>query len=483
MSNSAVRNGFARPVYLAAATIMLAFIATIAFVIDKASSEADSFAQSAEMRLTATEFQRLADDVFREHAEISYWDDAVAAFSGGNPDRAFIDGEIVELVTEHGFDWAAVISEDGNAILALTGEQVLYAPRDLPMVRENRDLVDKAFMLYRARRVATESGYIVPAGLGVVIDGLQASGFRMWNGTPGLVVAQVILPETEEFAIAEDDASVFVAFKPVDPIPVGHRLEQMESRIIPAGRVNDPHLRIDLPNGDEMPALEYRWQPRNSRYAIIAGTVPPATVLCMLICAAMIFAVRRHGRALKALSRSEERNRIMATHDALTGLPNRTQFDEYVDRLLATKDLNPIAVMCIDLDRFKSVNDTFGHHAGDAVLRAVANRFRARIGDDGIVARVGGDEFIVAMARNVDRDRLIWLGDSLVEDALRPVCFHGHELFVGASIGIAIWPEHGETAREVISAADRLLYRSKEQGRGRATVAETVLSAPRQVAC
>ena len=231
-----------------------------------------------------------------------------------------------------------------------------------------------------------------------------------------------------------------------------------------------PISHIVLPNNGEAPELAFRWHPHAPRPAIIRAVAPVAIGLCTLICAVLVYIVTRHGRALRALAESEERNRHMAAHDALTGLPNRHQFDQALEKLISRSD--PVAIICIDLDRFKAVNDTFGHHAGDAVLRAVAQRFRDRIGDQGIVARIGGDEFIAAVTKQVDSDHLQWLGDSLVADASEPVSYHGHYLKIGASVGIAIWPRDGRAAREVITAADRFLYRSKGEGRGRTTIAD-----------
>lgn len=162
-----------------------------------------------------------------------------------------------------------------------------------------------------------------------------------------------------------------------------------------------------------------------------------------------------------------------ASHDALTGLVNRPEFERRLEAVLEDARLEGTGhVVCyMDLDRFKVVNDTHGHDAGDAVLRAVAKRFQDRIGDHGIVARIGGDEFIAAVTKQVDRDHLQWLGDNLVADASQPVSYHGHELAIGASVGIAIWPRDGRAAREVITAADQFLYRSKGEGRGRTTIA------------
>jgi len=463
----------ARGVYFAAVALVLAFVGTIAFVIETSSREADRFSLQTELRSTRLEFGRIADQAIRDHADISYWDDAVEAFAGDEPDTEFVEEDFADLVEDHAFEWAVVVKEDGQAVVSVSGDQILYHPDSPSIVRTNADLIEQALARYYRNRVRTAGGFMVPDGSGAVIEGMQPNAYRASDGRPGLVVAQAILPETGDYAIAEGDASVLLAFKPMTPMLtmwIGDRLGLMNPQVMPVGAVIEPHSFIQLPNAGAPAELAFQWRPRIPRIAIMHGVVPPAIVLCALICAVAFFIVRRHVRALNALAESEKRNRIMASHDALTGLPNRTQFDIFLDGLLASETREPVAVMCIDLDRFKEVNDTFGHHAGDAVLRAVARRFEARIGDNGMVARIGGDEFIVAVTGNVDRDHLAWLGDAFVEDASMPVSFHGHELVIGASVGIAIWPHAGQTAREVITAADLLLYRSKGDGRGRATI-------------
>ena len=205
-----------------------------------------------------------------------------------------------------------------------------------------------------------------------------------------------------------------------------------------------------------------------SKVALIAASLMTSLLIVLGYSVPAAVAFRRIRERWKA----EDQIRFLAMHDPLTGLSNRVQLQMRLEQgiVRAKRRGQSIGLMCIDLDRFKEVNDTFGHHAGDAVLRAVARRFEARIGDNGMVARIGGDEFIVAVTGNVDRDHLAWLGDAFVEDASMPVSFHGHELVIGASVGIAIWPHAGQTAREVITAADLLLYRAKGDGRGRATI-------------
>lgn len=474
LSLAAARTGVTRRVYLAAGAMVIAFVATIAIVIQFSTREADRFALDADMRSTSLEFDRMTQEAIREHSEIAFWDAAVDALAEkGGEDMDFVQEQIADwMIDGLGYEWAVTVASDGEAGVAVIGDQILRNPENLSIVEANADLTAAAREHFEAKRVNGRNGFLVPAGNDDVVRGLQATAIRTWDGMPGITIAQVIVPETEDFAIKDGEDTVFIAFKPLTPRAIaelGHRLGLRAPDVVPFAPSNLPISHIVLSNNGAAPELAFRWHPRAPRPAIIRAVAPVAIGLCALICAVLVYIVTRHGRALRALAESEERNRHMAAHDALTGLPNRHQFDQAFETLIGGSD--PVAIICIDLDRFKDVNDTFGHHAGDAVLRAVAQRFQDRIGDRGIVARIGGDEFIAAVTKHVDSDNLQNLGNSLVADASEPVSYHGHELKIGASVGIAIWPRDGRAAREVIMAADRFLYRSKGEGRGRTTIA------------
>ena len=160
----------------------------------------------------------------------------------------------------------------------------------------------------------------------------------------------------------------------------------------------------------------------------------------------------------------------MARHDALTGLANRALFRERLDARLAA-DRGPCAVLCLDLDRFKAVNDTLGHLAGDALLQEVARRLTGALEGDDVVARLGGDEFAVLLDR-VDRPaRAAMVAGRLIDAVQAPVLLAGQQVQVGASVGVALSsPDRttgGTTAGEaVLRRADLALYRAKEEGRG-----------------
>ncbi len=157
-----------------------------------------------------------------------------------------------------------------------------------------------------------------------------------------------------------------------------------------------------------------------------------------------------------------------ATHDALTDLPNRSMLQDHLHRALsyAHRSGQSIGVLFVDLDNFKSVNDGLGHAAGDRVLEAVAKRLQECHRGEDLVARQGGDEFVVVLD-HIENTRQISVVARKICDALdRPVEIDGRSYFVTASIGISVYPRDGETVEELLKNADAAMYRAKEKGRG-----------------
>ncbi len=169
--------------------------------------------------------------------------------------------------------------------------------------------------------------------------------------------------------------------------------------------------------------------------------------------------------------RSSEHASRLAMYDALTGLPNRLRMTETLEAELAGFDHHkrPCAVMLIDLDRFKQVNDTLGHPAGDALLKQVGERLLRTIGDKERIFRLGGDEFQVIVRDCGDRDALEDLGSEIIASLSQPYSVEGSRCIIGASIGVAVSPGDGRTSEDLIRNADLALYAAKGTGRGRVT--------------
>jgi diguanylate cyclase (GGDEF)-like protein len=164
--------------------------------------------------------------------------------------------------------------------------------------------------------------------------------------------------------------------------------------------------------------------------------------------------------------RAGEKMAHMALHDALTGLANRVLFRRHVEERLGGGRDGDAALLFLDLDRFKVVNDTLGHPIGDALLVEVANRVRQTLNDDCFAARLGGDEFAIYLAVNDDCARAAQVAQAINACISRPFEIEGHHITIGTSIGIALAPRDGRDADELLKNADMALYRAKQDGKG-----------------
>jgi diguanylate cyclase (GGDEF)-like protein len=165
--------------------------------------------------------------------------------------------------------------------------------------------------------------------------------------------------------------------------------------------------------------------------------------------------------------RAEEKIVHMAHFDTLTDLPNRGHFNDQMKGLLRSAGKHArFAVISLDLDRFKEVNDSLGHPAGDKLLQAVATRMRSCVRDIDIVARLGGDEFAIVQSTFESPADTVALAKRLIASISAPYVIDGHRVSVGTSIGIALAPEDGADPELLMKNADAALYRSKARGGG-----------------
>ncbi len=167
--------------------------------------------------------------------------------------------------------------------------------------------------------------------------------------------------------------------------------------------------------------------------------------------------------------RAEEQVRALAYHDALTGLPNRLLFNDRLALAVAQarRKGERLAVLFLDLDGFKAVNDSLGHNLGDLLLRGTADRIQASLRAVDSVARLGGDEFILLLPGIRRVEEAARVAEKVLESIRAPLAVEGHELFVTASMGISVYPEDGEDVETLVKNADTAMYRAKEQGRDR----------------
>jgi diguanylate cyclase (GGDEF)-like protein/PAS domain S-box-containing protein len=179
---------------------------------------------------------------------------------------------------------------------------------------------------------------------------------------------------------------------------------------------------------------------------------------------------------ITALKNAEKRILHMANHDALTGLPTRRlSMDCLVNNLaIARQNNTKAAVLFVDIDGFKRVNDTLGHDAGDHVLKETAVRLGSCVREIDTVARVGGDEFWVLLTNMSDKNSIITIAEKLIKAVGTPYKWERKQVKIGASIGIALYPDHGVSPQELVNLADQMMYKIKRQGKNDYAFAEAI---------
>ncbi len=169
------------------------------------------------------------------------------------------------------------------------------------------------------------------------------------------------------------------------------------------------------------------------------------------------------------LQAAKVRAEALATHDFLTGLPNRVLLEDRIATALlhANREAEMVAVVTMDLDWFKTINDTYGHECGDTVLKEVAARMKTAIRNSDTVTRLGGDEFILLATDFEDVEAVQAAVERVFLAVRRPLLCCGEGLFLGISAGVALFPQNGTTVGELMAQSDRALYRAKRNGRNR----------------
>ncbi len=165
--------------------------------------------------------------------------------------------------------------------------------------------------------------------------------------------------------------------------------------------------------------------------------------------------------------RAEERVQFLATHDALTGLPNRLMFNQLLNHAIhsAKRHERRFAVLFIDLDRFKNINDTLGHEAGDQLLEKIASRLRQALRAVDVIARLGGDEFVVLVEEVDDANQVPIVARKILSAVMKPMVLAGQEFRMTASIGISMFPKDGADGQSLMKNADIAMYFAKEEGK------------------
>ena len=327
-----------------------------------------------------------------------------------------------------------------------------------------------AFALWiTCRRTLTHKRLLVGAlVLGLAVAGMHYSGMAALRMMPGIIYDPLWFALSILIAVAASGAALWMT---------ANGYERSENpRVLHAGAAVVMGCAIVGMHYSGMMAAQF---PLGSicgaaRFGMdahwLSTMVVLVTVAVLAIALIISFLDRRFesrtGALNVSLNEANETLRHLALHDALTGLPNRALLEDRIEqtRQAAMRRQLGFSLLFMDLDGFKAVNDAHGHAIGDLILIEVAKRVRGSIGEDDTVARLGGDEFVVLM-QNGSPDDAATMATTIVSLISQPFTVEGYELRLSTSIGIAIYPENGQTLHALLVNADAAMYHSKDMGR------------------
>lgn len=243
-------------------------------------------------------------------------------------------------------------------------------------------------------------------------------------------------------------ASDVLGKAPGDLFPaIDQKVEDLVERALKGETVELPETFFNMADGEKDGWITAVFRPQRDASGGIAGVIVQI-------------------RDLTDRKHAEQQIEYQAYHDALTGLANRRLFQEHLTLALALAQRRTglLAVLFLDLDQFKIINDSLGHTIGDAVLRVAAARLKTHVREGDVIARVGGDEFTIVLQELKKREDIPAIAQKVLRALAEPVDVEGHRLYITASIGIAVYPDDGADAETLIKNADNAMYRAKSDG-------------------
>ena len=292
------------------------------------------------------------------------------------------------------------------------------------------------------------------------------------GGMPAILAVQPIVPNSDRVAQEPGTEYVHASVQFIDGEVIDHIARQYQLgdvHLLPQLTSALPDASVPLMGSNGVILGYVAWDQDRPGLTLIRQASPALIAGLLLAAGVLYFLLRRLRRATGELQRSQSQAQYLAFHDTLTGLPNRALFEDRLKRALlaVSRDKRKIGLLYIDLDRFKTVNDTFGHPCGDELVRQTAARLENSVRQVDTVARLGGDEFAVIVFDVKDLGTAEELCERLLREIGQPFNLLGNQVFVGASIGVAISNGPDTDPADLLRKADIALYEAKKNGRGR----------------
>jgi diguanylate cyclase (GGDEF)-like protein len=469
-------------IYALAFFLIVLATASLMFISYLASRQADRQALEYEKSLFDHAHEEFDLRTAQSIAALAYSDEAVKRIVHGF-DKEFIRNGFLNYFWEKfEIERTYIVSPDDHVIARAFRDYISFGS---PILKHNPSLLtiaESSRKKFRELKVPVGDGFGIAGVSHNEIVELAEHAVEVIDGQPAHFIAMPIVPDRGTIALADEPPHVVVAIRYFDRQFVDNLANKLSLENLkfqhgqPEGKNPSTWTVRDH---DNRPEGYFTWTSQQPGQGIWEFVVPIIVLLIIAISVAAFVAVKKAVRLVTILENSERLNHFNARHDPLTGIANRFQFTERMDMAIAALPKTGFALIICDLDHFKKINDTHGHVAGDAVICTVAERLKDSTGGIGLVARSGGDEFVILIDATTDQKRLASLCRKLIENVSQPIAIpQNRQVRVGISLGIAVAPDCGITETRLLSAADKALYEAKHSGRGAFSIAHGLAEIP-----
>ncbi|ESY06476.1 diguanylate phosphodiesterase [Mesorhizobium sp. LNJC399B00] len=421
-----------------------------------ATMQADRVSLEREKVFLANGLQDQIAAVKREQESVAVWDDSVINAKAGNQ-TWMAENLSVWMYSYYGHNRVYVLDNANRPVHAMREGKVVSPAvfgEDEPALRPT---------IARLRQMMSKDAS--QAGAKFVADDLVSLG-----GQPAILSVMPLVPSSDRVTQASGSEYLHVSIEFINDAVIGKIAQKYllaGAHLLPMAQ---PLGSAAIPLIDKQGVIlgYIAWDQERPGLTLV-GKASPALALAALVAASVLaFLLRRLRRASSALQTSQAQAQYLAFHDTLTGLPNRALFEDRLRRALLTSgNESKVALLYLDLDRFKHVNDTLGHPAGDELVRQTAARLQHTVRDVDTVARLGGDEFAVILIDVRDVRNAEDISERVLQKLQEPFKLMDDQVFISASIGIALSTGPDADADDLLRKADISLYEAKKNGRGR----------------
>ncbi len=446
----------------ALATVLIASLAGFGWW---AASNIDDRSIAREARAVNVGLSEIAQRLPVEQDSAAIWDDAVINLRANN--RPWIADNLAEWMSSYfGHDRVYILDAQNRPVRAV--EKGVAA--DGLIYDQDRNALAPLVSGLRKQMAAAAQG--VPDSTEAV-TGMGVRDLVVLAGDmPALASVRPIVPSSDAVQQAPGSEFLHISLRFVDQSvaeEIGRKFEVHGLAFESTAQTNDERIAAPLLNAQNRIVGFFSWVPQEPAYELIRDTAPVIGGGVAIAALAVIMLLGRLRRTSTMLEISKAQASFLAFHDSLTGIPNRALFEDRLDQALANRRRtgSRLALHYIDLDRFKHVNDTLGHPAGDELIRRSAKRLAALVDEVDTVARLGGDEFAVIQFEVTDIQSAVALGQEIVAAFEPPFDLAGSEARVGASVGVTVASDSDVTAEDLMRQADIALYEAKDNGRAR----------------